>query len=69
MVHITNECLIYLFHKKIYLSTFIIVSFICTDYMASNDDDESSSNFFTDNLERNDIERDLYAILHISKDV
>ena len=56
---------IYLFHKKIFLSTFII----CTDRMASNDDNESSSNFFTENLERNDNERDLYAILHISKDV
>ncbi|CAF4234565.1 unnamed protein product [Rotaria sp. Silwood2] len=36
--------------------------------MASNDDD-SSSNFFTIDLERNDSERDLYAILHINKDV
>jgi hypothetical protein len=36
--------------------------------MASNDDD-SSSNFFTNDLDQNDTERDLYAILHISKDV
>jgi hypothetical protein len=36
--------------------------------MASNDD-ESSSNFFTDHPDRNDTERDLYAILHINKDV
>ncbi|CAF0936200.1 unnamed protein product [Rotaria sordida] len=35
--------------------------------MASNNDD-SSSNFFTNDLDRNDSERDLYAILHISKD-
>ncbi len=36
--------------------------------MASNED-ESSSNFFTDHPDRNDTERDLYAILHINKDV
>ncbi len=36
--------------------------------MGSNDDN-SSSNFFADELDRNDIERDLYAILHINKDV
>jgi len=36
--------------------------------MASNDDN-SSSNFFADELDRNDIERDLYALLHINKDV
>ncbi|CAF4503881.1 unnamed protein product, partial [Rotaria magnacalcarata] len=35
--------------------------------MASNDKD-SSSNFFTNDLDRNDIERNLYAILHINKD-
>jgi DnaJ-class molecular chaperone len=36
--------------------------------MASADDDTSSS-FFPDDLDRNDTERDLYAILHINKDV
>jgi hypothetical protein len=36
--------------------------------MASGDDDNSSS-FFSDDLDRNDSERDLYAILHINKDV
>jgi hypothetical protein len=36
--------------------------------MGSNDDN-SSSNFFADELDRNDIERDLYAILHNNKDV
>jgi hypothetical protein len=35
----------------------------------ASDDNDSSSNFFTDNLDRNDTERDLYAILHINKDV
>jgi hypothetical protein len=36
--------------------------------MASNDDD-SSTNFSANDLDRNDTERDLYAILHINKDV
>ena len=36
--------------------------------MASNED-ESSSDSFTDNHERYESERDLYAILCISKDV
>lgn len=40
--------------------------------MASGDDenyDETSSGFFPDDLEQHDHERDLYAVLHINKDV
>jgi len=40
--------------------------------MASGDDeyyDDTSSGFFPDDLEQHDTERDLYAILHINKDV
>jgi len=40
--------------------------------MASGDDehhDDSSSGFFSDDLDQHDTERDLYAILHINKDV
>lgn len=40
--------------------------------MASGDDethDDTSSGFFPDDLEQHDHERDLYAILHINKDV
>jgi hypothetical protein len=36
--------------------------------MASNDDNSSSS-FFPDDLHRNAAERDLYALLHVNKDV
>jgi hypothetical protein len=40
--------------------------------MASGDDehyDDNSSGFFSDDLDQNSTERDLYAILHINKDV
>ena len=40
--------------------------------MASGDDeyqDDSSSGFFPDDLDRSDPQRDLYAILHINRDV
>jgi hypothetical protein len=40
--------------------------------MASGDDeyqDDTSSGFFADDLDQHDTERDLYAILHINKDV
>ena len=41
--------------------------------MASGDndyaEDESSSGFFPDDLDQYDAERDLYAVLHINKDV
>ena len=40
--------------------------------MASGDDEnyeENSSDFFSDELQSPDSERDLYAVLHISKDV
>lgn len=40
--------------------------------MSSGDDenyDETSSGFFPDDLEQHDHERDLYAVLHINKDV
>lgn len=41
--------------------------------MASGDydytDDDSSSGFFPDDLDQFDAERDLYALLHINKDV
>jgi hypothetical protein len=40
--------------------------------MASGDDehfDDTSSGFFSDDLDQHDTERDLYAILHINKDV
>ena len=40
--------------------------------MASGDDenyDDTSSGFFPDDLDQHDHERDLYAILHINKDV
>ena len=36
----------------------------CIKYMASDDNDP-----YSNNLDRNDSERDLYAVLHISKDV
>jgi hypothetical protein len=35
----------------------------------ASDNNDSSSNFFADDLDRNDTERDLYATLHINKDV
>jgi hypothetical protein len=40
--------------------------------MAAGDDehyDDNSSGFFSDDLNQHDTERDLYAILHINKDV
>ena len=41
--------------------------------MASGDsdyaDDDSSSGFFPDDLDQYDADRDLYAVLHINKDV